>query len=277
MKEISLDNLQKFEDIFNEDREKHMVILLTIKTFVYRFEKFPELRNKAKLFALSDDWMNDGYFFMIFVVWNEHFVFFDSIHDSTDVLKNALRSLDYNNLILLFAVRNVFHNMICELRDELGIKMHVDADTACFHLPMAESLALEYEVPPNFHVKELTEENVEQINSIWPHRSEGSESFVSYSIKYHLNVGVYDDDNNLAAWCLRYDNGALGVLQTDPKYLRKGLGSVAVKSFSKKIAEEFQCDNIALVVHGNEKSMNLFTKLGFKNLGSHTWYNLIKE
>lgn len=177
----------------------------------------------------------------------------------------------------LFSIRNEFHDMVCELRDELGLKLHIDADTACFHLPMADSLSLEYELPPNLHIKELTDENVDKINSIWPHRSEGSEIFVSYSIKYHLNVGLFDDDNNLVAWCLRYDNGALGILQTDANYLRKGLGSVVVKALSKKISEEFQCDNIALVVQENAKSMNLFTKLGFRKIGSHTWYNLIKE
>ena len=123
----------------------------------------------------------------------------------------------------------------------------------------------------------MTEENVEKINSIWPHRSEGSEIFVSYSIKYHLNIGLYDDDNNLVAWCLRYDNGALAILQTDAEHLRKGLGSVVVKILSKKIAEECQCDNIALVLHENVKSVSLFNKLGFKKLGSHTWYNLSKE
>lgn len=64
MKEISFDNLQKFENIFSVDKEKHVVILLTIKTFIYRFELFPELKNKAKLFALTDDWENDGIFFM---------------------------------------------------------------------------------------------------------------------------------------------------------------------------------------------------------------------
>jgi len=167
--------------------------------------------------------------------------------------------------------------MVCELRDELRLKLHIDADTACFHLPMADSLALKYELPSNLHIKELTDDNVDKINSIWPHRSEGSEIFVSYSIKYHLNVGLFDDDNNLVAWCLRYDNGALGILQTDANYLRKGLGSVVVKALSKKIAEEFQCDNIALVVQENVKSMNLFNKMGFKKIGSHTWYNLIKE
>jgi hypothetical protein len=37
---------------------------LTIKTFIQRFEKYPELKTRAKLFALSDKWESDGIFFM---------------------------------------------------------------------------------------------------------------------------------------------------------------------------------------------------------------------
>lgn len=64
MKEIALENLESFVNIFSVDREKHVVILLTIKTFIYRFNKYPELRNRTKLFALTSDWENDGNFFM---------------------------------------------------------------------------------------------------------------------------------------------------------------------------------------------------------------------
>lgn len=64
MKEISLENLQKFKQRFKVDHVKHVAILLTIDTFIYRFEKFPELRDKAKIFAATDDWENDGNFFM---------------------------------------------------------------------------------------------------------------------------------------------------------------------------------------------------------------------
>lgn len=62
--EIPLDNLPLFEETFSVDKEKHFVILLTIKTFLQRFEIYPELKNRAKLYALSNEWKNDGIFFM---------------------------------------------------------------------------------------------------------------------------------------------------------------------------------------------------------------------
>lgn len=186
-------------------------------------------------------------------------------------------SLDYSKNICIYSIRNEFHDMICEIRDELDLKFEVESDTACFYLSMDDSLAFELSIPENFHIGELKEEHVEKINSLWPHRFEGSESFILFTIKYHLNVGLFDDKDNLVAWCLRYCNGALAILQTDSKYSRRGFGSLIVKYLSKKIADECKCDNIATIVHENEKSINLFSKLGFRKLGSHTWYNLTKK
>ncbi|KAG5676071.1 hypothetical protein PVAND_005925 [Polypedilum vanderplanki] len=66
---------------------------------------------------------------------------------------------------------------------------------------------------------------------------EQSELFIDYSIKYHISMGLFDSNDNLIAWCLRYDNGSLGVLQVDQKHLRKGFGEIVVRAMIKKIAE----------------------------------------
>lgn len=120
----------------------------------------------------------------------------------------------------------------------------------------------------------MTESNVKKVNSVWPHRYEGSEEFIAYSIKYHLNVGIFNDDDELLAWSLRYDNGSLGVLQVDENHLRKGLGSLIAKAISRKIAVEEDCDVISLIVHKNVKSLNMFKKIGFTEAGPYTWFVL---
>lgn len=56
MNEISLEKLAEYEKIFTvAGYEKHIVIILTIKNFIQRFAKFPELKDRAKLIALSDE------------------------------------------------------------------------------------------------------------------------------------------------------------------------------------------------------------------------------
>lgn len=67
MKELTVthDNLEKLQNIFeSSDGAKHIVIILTIKSFVQRFKSFPELKEKVKLFALSETWEDDGSFLM---------------------------------------------------------------------------------------------------------------------------------------------------------------------------------------------------------------------
>lgn len=62
--EVSIDNLEKLGVIFKVDWPKHVVMFSTIQTFVKRFEIFPELKEKVKIFALSENWENDGSFFI---------------------------------------------------------------------------------------------------------------------------------------------------------------------------------------------------------------------
>jgi RimJ/RimL family protein N-acetyltransferase len=128
-----------------------------------------------------------------------------------------------------------------------------------------------FRTPPKVHLKALSEVNVEKVNSLWHHRYEGSDQFISYSIKYHLSIGMFDESNDLLAWCLRYDSGSLAMLQVDKNHLRKGYGSVVTKLMCKKIADEFDSDVVSSIVPGNEKSLNMFLKLGFKKCGPHTW------
>lgn len=162
--------------------------------------------------------------------------------------------------------------MALDLKNELNLNMTEDTNTACFRLSKEAALNFEIQTPKNFEFKSLSLENVEQINSVWPHRYECSDKFLEYSIKYHISVGLYDGDKNLVAWCLRYDNGSLAILQVDKKHLKKGFGSLVVKKISKKIAIECDSDLIALILHENLKSKNLFKKLGFEELGGHTWF-----
>lgn len=60
-REIGIENLGKLSEVF-KPHQKHIVIYLTIKLFIKRFEKFPELIKRFKLFALTVDWANNGAF-----------------------------------------------------------------------------------------------------------------------------------------------------------------------------------------------------------------------
>lgn len=126
-------------------------------------------------------------------------------------------------------------------------------------------------------IKSLSEDNANQIDSLWHHRYNGSDKFISYTIKYHMNVGLFNEYNELVAWCLRYDNGSVGILQVAKEHRRKGYGSLVSKILCKKIAEEENSDVITSIVPGNVQSEKMFMKIGFKCVGPHSWIVVSKN
>lgn len=134
-----------------------------------------------------------------------------------------------------------------------------------------------YRVPHNLQVKSLSESHVELVNSLWAHRYNESEKFISYTIKYHVNVGIFNENDELVAWCLRYDNGSLGMLQVIKSERGKGYGTLISKFMCKKIAEEFKSDVISEIVPGNLISENMFAEIGFKKTDLHAGFEMRRK
>lgn len=126
-------------------------------------------------------------------------------------------------------------------------------------------------------MKPLDVANVEKVNSAWPQKFEGSEKFILYSIENHLSVGLFDDHDELIAWSMMYDNGALMAVQVDKNHQSKGYGTLIVKSMSRRIAEKYDMDVIAFISGWNEKSLRMFTKLGYKAASTYSRYVLTKR
>jgi hypothetical protein len=63
LREIPFESLETLQSLFARDFSKHFVILNTFKMLLRRVEKFPEIKQQLKIFALSDKWEHDGAFF----------------------------------------------------------------------------------------------------------------------------------------------------------------------------------------------------------------------
>lgn len=123
----------------------------------------------------------------------------------------------------------------------------------------------------------LTKDNAAKINSVWPHRSEGSIKYVEYLIDHNESIGLFTEDEELVAWCLSMDMGSLAILQVDENHLRKGYGEIVAKAITKKVASESAIDLTANIVFSNFKSANLFAKLGFRDIDRNYWIGVIKS
>jgi N-acetylglutamate synthase-like GNAT family acetyltransferase len=96
-------------------------------------------------------------------------------------------------------------------------------------------------------------------------------------IENNTNVGLFNENDELVAWCLKLDFGSLAALQVDANHLRKGYGETVTKAICKKIAEECNVDISSNIVHANIKSKNLFAKLGFNEIDNNFWIGVGKE
>ena len=129
-----------------------------------------------------------------------------------------------------------------------------------------------FRAPKGFRLGDLSKEHSIKINAVWPHRSEGSEKFIEYLIENNAHVGLFDKaTGELVAWCFQHDFGSLAILQVDENYFRKGYGEVVTRAITRKIAAEFNVDITSNIIVNNEKSLNLFTKLGFIDVENTYW------
>lgn len=129
-------------------------------------------------------------------------------------------------------------------------------------------------IPENFSLRSLTQEHVNTVKSAWRHDDEFSINTVSYLIEHNVSVGLFNESNDLVAWCLVFDFGSLAALQVDEKHYRKGYGTIVTKALSKKIAMENGVDITSNFVDGNVKSQNLVEKIGFKQIDKNLWVKL---
>lgn len=124
--------------------------------------------------------------------------------------------------------------------------------------------------PSNVTLKPLSVDSAEVVDNEWPNKHDGSRFFIERLIEWNPNIGAFNENNELMAWCLRLQAGSLGALQVRQKFFRKGLGSLVVTAMCKILANS-EMDTFALVGTQNAASQNLFKKLGFNYADDAFW------
>ena len=129
-------------------------------------------------------------------------------------------------------------------------------------------------IPNGFELRSLSKIDAIKMNSVWPHAHESSQQFLELLIEVNPSVGLYNDNGELVAWSVDLEVAALGALQVDANYLRKGFGSIVAKGLSKKIAIERDHDITAHIILANANSLSMFQKIGFKEIDSNYWIGI---
>ncbi|KAH8281620.1 hypothetical protein KR054_001779, partial [Drosophila jambulina] len=241
-----------------------------INNFIKWVEADPSL--KVKFLSLNGDWLKDGTFVL---TWHRdigiNHLYFNTLSDNLDNITKALECLKpLENEYIFFGFNSHLKPVVEHIGKKLYTKELCVVDTIWYTASKERVDTFTLEIPSGITLRNLSVEDAETINEIWPHRAPGSVSFVKNLIQLNVNTGAYDESGKLVAWCLRLPIGSLGLLQVLDSHKRLGLGQLMVKSVSKKISA-LGDQVMAPVVHKNIASRNMFEKIGFKAIDEVHW------
>ncbi|XP_063697440.1 uncharacterized protein LOC134828395 [Culicoides brevitarsis] len=257
--EIPSNNWVSLRDLFLTNWPNDHVGYYLVDNYVKWVEKDPNIKNLA-FYCLNGDW-SDG----TFVVIDRFQLFIYSKSDTNERLTELLRLLDWSKGFKVSSFRKKFRSAVLTVIDELSLEVEYDKERILFFMPREKASVLDVTPPEGYSLKPISDENhVQKVSEIWSNRDEGSFFFLQRLKNFNPNVGLFKNDSNeLVSWCFRLQVGALGALQTDKNYLRRGFGSLVTRKMCKILAEMDQ-DTFALVDASNEASKRMFQKVGFE-------------
>jgi len=101
----------------------------------------------------------------------------------------------------------------------------------------------------------------------WRHYDPEFRPVVQKMIELNPSVGVFvrneDGEEELASMVLQSEYGGVGLLQTVPKFLRKGFASIALAHMTRILGQKGIMPQ-GYILLGNQGSSLLFQKQGYK-------------
>jgi predicted GNAT family acetyltransferase len=139
--------------------------------------------------------------------------------------------------------------------------------------------SLLFRLPENIRVGPLSKEHLDIVCENWRHYDPEYRPVVGKMIELNPSFGVFlkneDGTEELASMVLQSEYGGVGLLQTVPKFRRKGYADIAQAYQTRALGQ------MGVIPHGhillwNEGSNLLFKKHGYKVYGVSTWVILTK-
>lgn len=191
-------------------------------------------------------------------------------------LKKALMLVDFEHEMRISAYSEKWRPIITEVIEIKGFKKFIyDLGSEFFYMSKKDAMKFELStLPVDWKLEQLKSEHAKIVDDNWPGSGKSSLIFFQRLIELNPSVGLFNDKGVLIGWCLMREYGTIGSLHVIDSEHRKGYGSLLTKALSIELAERGY-DSISNVIFGNEKSKNLFVKLGFKIID--TMYRLQVE
>lgn len=267
--EIPTDKWPELRDLFLPDWPRNIYAYNLLENYIRWLGKDPNIKN-LKIYALNDDW-SDG----TFVVVDRYQLFLNTMDDNQVRLRKLMSLLDWSKGFQVHAVLKRYRPLIMEMVEKKNLAVELEFHTYMQYLPHDEAEHFDETPPEGITLQRMsTLEHAIQANKAWLYHDEGSLFFIRRLLEWNENMGAFNEKGELVAWCFRFQFGGLGLLHVTDKYKRKGLGSALVKAMAKRLALS-GADCIASVVTHNTPSLNMFQKLGFREIDEVSWIHTV--
>jgi 8-oxo-dGTP diphosphatase len=184
-----------------------------------------------------------------------------------------ISSRDKNQLDLLTGKLNTDDNYFAVI-DEWIMPVLVGRKEVVWDLFMDQ-----YYLPDNIRLpsaesktEQLKERDADIIYNNSDYKEYVSMEYIKDRIQKGISAGIYEN-NKLVSWAMTHDDGAIGFLYTLENFRRKGYGYIVTLSIIEKLKSMGKLP-FAFIKADNTKSINLFSKIGFKKNKAVHWFHI---
>ncbi|XP_059617251.1 uncharacterized protein LOC132262125 [Phlebotomus argentipes] len=263
--EIPSENWIELRDKFSTDWPRNIVNYYTINTYISWREKSNKI-DHLHFYSLNGEWRRDATVLIV----DRYQLFVCSLDESNAQLKRALELLDWRAGFKISSFVSKHRPAVLHLVESRRLEKEYDSETILYHLPRHLAQAVLVDCPDDIELHPMREEDAIVADRVWPNRHVGSLFFLQRLIAWNPNVGAYTRDGKLVAWCFLLQAGALGALQVDEGYQRRGLGSLVARAMIRKLCDQ-GIETFAFVNVDNTASKRMFERLDFERTDFIYW------
>uniref|UniRef100_A0A182T8E3 N-acetyltransferase domain-containing protein n=1 Tax=Anopheles maculatus TaxID=74869 RepID=A0A182T8E3_9DIPT len=260
---------EQLRDLYRQDWPRHEIAFNNVQNYVRWIERDPHISATLIVYSLNGNWRQNGTYVII-----DHTDMFMYTLDSTgETLKRMLLLLDWHHSYLMNMC--LYRAIVLEVYQLHRLEAAFDSADVIYHLPQQVARHFRYDLPVGLTLKRIPPHYASFIYNQWLNKSVGTEYFIERLLRWNVSMGLFCEGvREPLAWCIRTQNGALGLLGVVAQ--RKGYGSLVIKAIARRLAEQGY-STYASVRLTNVASRQLFEKLGFRIVGEASWLKNMKS
>ncbi|XP_053673040.1 uncharacterized protein LOC128723336 [Anopheles nili] len=259
----------QLRDLYKEDWPRHEIAYNNVHNYIRWIEREPQISATLIVCSLNDSWRENG----TYIIIDHTDVFMYTLDPTGETLRRMLLLLDWHHSYLMNMC--LYRAIVLEVYRLHRLDIAFDSADVIYYLPQQVALHFRFDLPVGLSLKHIPPQYASFIYNQWLNKSVGTEYFIERMLRWNVSMGLFCEGvREPLAWCIRTQNGALGLLGVVAP--RKGYGSLVIKAFARRLAEQ-GCSTYASVRCSNVASRKLFEKLGFRETGEVTWMKNMKS